>query len=83
MKYFALTPLVAGALLAGCATPYPEPRVEMSQTPVVNLPATVPLAPTNGAIYQAAAYRPLFEDHRARLVGDTLTINIVEKVSAT
>ena len=83
MKYFALTALVAGALLAGCATPYPEPRVEMSQTPIVNLPATVPLAPTNGAIYQAAAYRPLFEDHRARLVGDTLTINIVEKVSAT
>jgi flagellar L-ring protein precursor FlgH len=24
-------------------------------------------------------YRPLFEDHRARLVGDTLTVQIVEK----
>jgi flagellar L-ring protein precursor FlgH len=37
----------------------------------------------NGAIFQAAQYRPLFEDHRARLVGDTLTVQIVEKVSAS
>jgi flagellar L-ring protein precursor FlgH len=35
------------------------------------------------SIYQAASYRPLFEDHRARLVGDTLTVQIVEKVSAS
>jgi hypothetical protein len=32
---------------------------------------------------QAATYRPLFEDHRARLVGDTLTVQIVEKVTAS
>jgi flagellar L-ring protein precursor FlgH len=37
----------------------------------------------NGAIFQAAQYRPLFEDHRARLVGDTLTVQIVEKVTAS
>ena len=36
-----------------------------------------------GSIYQAAQYRPLFEDHRARLVGDTLTIQIVEKIAAS
>ncbi|MCK7501198.1 MAG: flagellar basal body L-ring protein FlgH [Comamonadaceae bacterium] len=29
------------------------------------------------------SYRPLFEDHRARLAGDTLTVQIVEKVSAS
>ena len=39
--------------------------------------------PANGSIFQAASYRPLFEDHRARLVGDTLTVQIVEKVSAS
>ena len=44
-------------------------------------PRRVPV--NNGAIYQAAAYRPLFEDHRARLPGDTLVVNIVEKVSAS
>jgi flagellar L-ring protein precursor FlgH len=42
------------------------------------------LAPiSNGAIFQANAYRPLFEDHRARLLGDTITVQIVEKVTAT
>ena len=42
-----------------------------------------PRAVNNGAIFQAGQYRPLFEDHRARLVGDTLTVQIVEKVSAS
>ena len=81
MKFIAA--LSFTALLAGCATPYPEPQVELAHTPVVNLPPVQPQAATNGSIYQGANYRPLFEDHRARLVGDTLTINIVEKVSAT
>ena len=38
---------------------------------------------SNGSIYQAAQYRPLFEDYRARLVGDSITVQIVEKISAT
>jgi flagellar L-ring protein precursor FlgH len=70
-------------LLTGCGTLYPEPQVELAHTPVVDLPPVQPQAASNGSIYQAASYRPLFEDHRARLVGDTLTINIVEKVAAT
>jgi flagellar L-ring protein precursor FlgH len=82
MKYLAAL-LAATVLLTGCATPYPEPQVELAHTPVVNLPQVQPAAPTNGGIYQAASYRPLFEDHRARLVGDTLTISITERVSAT
>jgi flagellar L-ring protein precursor FlgH len=45
--------------------------------------AAAPQAPVTGSIYQAASYRPMFEDHRARLVGDTLTIQIVEKVAAS
>ncbi|HSD36469.1 MAG TPA: flagellar basal body L-ring protein FlgH [Rhodocyclaceae bacterium] len=36
----------------------------------------------NGSIYGAAT-RPIFEDRRARLVGDTLTVNIVEKTQAS
>ncbi len=73
------------ALLGGCGSigNFMYPRVEM--------PATVPVQPMaveqppagNGAIYQAGHYRPLFEDHRARLVGDTLVVQIVEKVSAS
>lgn len=82
MKTFAAL-LTAAVLLAGCAAPYPQPRVELSRTPVVDLPLVQPQASSNGAIYQSASYRPLFEDHRARMVGDTLTINITERVSAT
>ena len=36
----------------------------------------------NGAIFQTASYRPLFEDRRARHVGDLLIIVINEKTSA-
>jgi flagellar L-ring protein precursor FlgH len=76
-----ITGPVAAALLSGCVTLFP-PRVEVGNTaPVLPQPEAAATA-GNGAIYQASQYRPLFEDHRARLVGDTLTVNIVEKVSA-
>ena len=40
-------------------------------------------APVDGAIFHAGAgERPLFEDRRARNIGDILTINIVEKTAA-
>ena len=70
-------------IFSGCSTPYSEPRVELQHTPVVELPVLPPASTNNGGIYQAASYRPLFEDYRARLVGDTVTIAIVEKVSAS
>lgn len=37
----------------------------------------------NGAIYQAKLSRPLFEDRRARYIGDTITVNLVEKTQAS
>ena len=80
----AATTLLAAAalaLLSGCLAVTP-PRVEMAETAPA-WPTAVP-APVvrNGAIFQPAHYRPLFEDHRARLVGDTLLVSIVERVSA-
>ncbi len=73
--------LLAGLLLGGCSTIFP--RVEVADT-VPPLPVAQPeAAPANGSIYQGAKYRPMFEDHRARLVGDTLTVQIVEKITAT
>jgi flagellar L-ring protein precursor FlgH len=70
--------------LAACQTLNAPPPVDVAQptTGVRPQPVAVP-AVNNGAIFQAAAYRPLFEDHRARLVGDTITVQIVEKVSAS
>lgn len=79
----ALFATAACLALAGCATPYPLPQVDVAGSPGVR-PQPVDTTPaTNGAIYQPAMYRPLFEDHRARMVGDTLTVQIVEKVAAS
>jgi len=39
--------------------------------------------PATGSLFQNASYRPGFEDPRARLVGDMITIDIKEKVEAT
>ena len=75
------TMLAAASLAAGCAT-VATPTVEMlpAQPVVAHAPAPTPMV---GAIFQPVAHRPLFEDRRARLVGDTLTIQIEETVSAS
>lgn len=65
--------------LAGCAAT-PSSIVQRPTT-ARPLYAEAP-APANGAIYQPAHYRPLFEDRRARHIGDMLTINIIEKTAA-
>lgn len=67
-------------LTVGCAT-VPPTNVHQPMTarpsPRFDLPAG------NGAIYQAANSRPLFEDRRARYVGDTITVKITESTTAS
>jgi flagellar L-ring protein precursor FlgH len=76
MKRASLVVLLA---VAGCST-VPSSIV---QRPTSARPLMVEGAPAlDGAIYQASNYRPLFEDRRARHIGDILTINIVEKTAA-
>jgi flagellar L-ring protein precursor FlgH len=72
--------IAAGLLTAGCAT-QPETIVK---SPLTAKPQSnsVMAPPANGAIFQTSSYRPIFEDKRARLVGDTITIIINEKSSA-
>lgn len=84
----ALRPLRCAALalgvlaLAGCSTIWP--RVEVASTAPLELaPLPVPVGPGSGGIFQSQAYRPMFEDYRARLPGDTLTVTIQETVTAT
>ena len=80
-------------LLSACQQMARLPTVDLVM-PTAALPLAAPAAepaggasglagnPPAGAIFRAASYRPLFESHRARIVGDTVTVNIVEKVSA-
>ena len=71
------------AALSGCEHVNPRPPVDIA-TPVYVAPQAVPVATVNnGSIFQSGQYRPLFEDYRARLVGDSLTVQIVEKISAS
>jgi flagellar L-ring protein precursor FlgH len=73
----------ATLVLAGCQSLIPPPPVDVAQpTSALPQPHAAPVV-NNGSIFQAAQYRPLFEDHRARLVGDTITVQIVEKVTAS
>jgi len=57
---------------------FAEPKINPA---AAKPPATVQ-APS-GSLYQAAGYRPSFEDRRARQVGDTVTIQIVESLTAS
>jgi len=72
--------LGAAVWLAGCMTKpvelEPAKPIRYAQAPAAQAPAT-------GSLFHAARYRPAFEDPRARYPGDTLTIEITEKVSAT
>ena len=73
--------LIAVLALAACATTAPPTAVHQPMT--ARPEARAAIAPSSGAIFSVASARPLFEDRRARFVGDTLIINIQEKVQAS
>lgn len=76
-KYASACCLIA---LAGCAiTPdsiVKQPTSARPQPVVAN-------QAQSGAIFNNGAYRPLFEDRKARFVGDILTVTIAENTNAT
>ncbi|MBL8445525.1 MAG: flagellar basal body L-ring protein FlgH [Zoogloeaceae bacterium] len=74
--------LFATLMFQGCASIYSTPPTAVHQ-PMSARPEMRAAAPVTGAIYQGAAGRPLFEDRRARHVGDTITVNLVERNNAT
>lgn len=77
MKRLALLALVA---TTACTT-VPPTNVHQPMTARPEVRYTAPVA--NGAIFQVATSRPLFEDRRARFVGDTITVKIKENPNAS
>ncbi|MCS6785889.1 MAG: flagellar basal body L-ring protein FlgH [Thiobacillaceae bacterium] len=73
--------LVGGlAVLSACHS-VPQTRI---REPLSARPPAVQAQPeANGAIYQPGSVAFWFEDRRARRVGDTLTVNLVERTSAS
>ena len=70
--------LMSMLMLAACNT---VPPTGVHQ-PMTVRPAERNQAVANGSIHQAGVARTLFEDRRARYVGDTMTIVITEATSA-
>ncbi|WP_302173454.1 flagellar basal body L-ring protein FlgH [uncultured Hydrogenophaga sp.] len=74
--------LCATAALAGCETM--QPKVELAPArPVEYVQVPQAQGAPTGSLFRPATYRPGFEDPRARLPGDTITIQITERVTAS
>lgn len=70
----------AMVMAAGCST---VPPTNVHQPMTARPAVRGDLQPANGSIFQTASVRPLFEDRRARYVGDTIMINITENNAAS
>lgn len=76
----ALPALAAALVLAGCGTIV---GVQPGRYPPALPPQPEAPPPTNGALYQPATALTLFDDVKARRVGDTLTVVLSERMQAS
>ena len=79
-----IVPAALIVLATGCAPLSPPPPVDLLPTappPLAVAPRAI--GPATGGLFQTASYRPVFEDRRARMVGDSVTILITERVTAS
>lgn len=79
-----MTLLALAAL--GCQSLPQAPKVDFVETKAASLPVppkTAERPSTTGSLFSKVAYRPAFEDPRARALGDVVTILIVENVTAS
>jgi flagellar L-ring protein FlgH len=77
--------LLSMVVLSACSV-MPQPvKVDFAEAPPATPQAAAPAVPraTTGSLFQKVSYRPAFEDVRARAIGDTVTIQIVERVTAS
>ena len=77
-KIFSL--LILAAVVSGCAS---ADRSLVSGTTTARPRAIASIPASPGSLVPANGYRPLFEDRKARAVGDTLTIVLKESTSAS
>ena len=72
--------LFFGLTVAGCST---VPPTNVHQPMTARPAPRYDMALSNGSIYQTASARPLFEDRRARFIGDIITVKITESTTAS
>ncbi len=83
MQALRLLSLLALAGLSGCAALQATPPTAVHQPMSVRPEPRTAQASQPGSIFQPNFSRPLFEDRRARFVGDVITINLVEQTAAS
>jgi flagellar L-ring protein precursor FlgH len=83
MQALRLLSLLALAGLSGCAALQATPPTAVHQPMSVRPEPRTAQASQPGSIFQPSFSRPLFEDRRARFVGDVITINLVEQTAAS
>jgi flagellar L-ring protein precursor FlgH len=81
MKHLLL--LLGAVVLAGCSSMPKPAQVDFAEPRLAQAPAQPAMRPVSGSLFQVNSYRASFEDRRARLVGDQVTIRIVENVTAS
>lgn len=79
-RYHVLGLIWLGLILTGCATPPARDALAYMPAPPVPPP---PLEQRHGAIYHDNIGIALFEDSRARRIGDVLTIELAENTTAS
>jgi len=77
-----LSPLLLAGL-AGCSALQTTPPTAVHQPLSIRPEPRTAQAAQPGSIFQPSFSRPLFEDRRARFVGDVITINLVEQTQAS
>ena len=82
MTFFRLALLLAAVSLTACATLNPpKPGDSTEYRPAAPI-VPIPPASNHGAIFQAAQGQGLFEDYKARRVGDLVTVVLAENTNA-
>jgi flagellar L-ring protein precursor FlgH len=78
--------LSVGLICAGCESLPQTVKVDFAAPTTAVQPVTAASAVQRshtGSLFQKVSYRPAFEDPRARAIGDLITIQIVETVTAS
>lgn len=77
--------VAVGLLCSACQQLPQKVSVDFAEPKIAQIPSTAGMGPkpVTGSLFQTVGYRPSFEDRRARQVGDTVTIQIVENVTAS
>ncbi len=83
MKYNQLLFIASIAALSACSASREEPRVTQPVVQPTYYREPAPTYDNPGSLYNGSNYRSIYEDGRARRVGDIVTINVVEAQSGT